>query len=979
MTSEGSDDANVQHARAILSEFDPVPPQHASRETVQAYTAAVDLLAEYAASPLWFHACDRLASHLLELPTGNRRDNVMLARQIYGQMVAADDDAQSFEQWFTARMGLGNTILADPGASAKDMELACEYFDALVPVARENAGPVWLAKTLAHAADAHSRAQLGDLDRELDTAIRLQSEAIELLTGLDQPDAIAALSHAQYNLGRFFWQRRTGVRSQNVDRAVHALAAARDLRPADRDPVGRARALRALAEVLPEWSGADSVAHAAELADEARAEAARVAETDEREARRQTAQAELERMQSALRVDMNWLYALPIEARREAIEDHIGTHERVLGQIERDATPARWADWTAGLGRLYGRLCHVGASAAEVQTAHDCHRRASECIDPSCEPRLYRDIMASWGEFSHEIGEFEVSFQAHRTAAIISEHLLAGFDDADNRLAEIAATRGYGLLGAYAAARLDRGEAAAELAEFERNRGIADLLSAHAALTTATDATRNQLADTLGRIQALQSRLNELAAGDRDGQMAHMRAKLSDHLGVDPSLLQVRRVDENAHASNPNAAEADWLRGELAGARSALRGLLAASAEDERETGKLAFDIGRIRSIAASAGVTLVYLVATVHGGAIIAVLPDGAVESLPLEALSSDLTGLLVNGSGEAVGLRDAVRDEFSVLDECLAGIGAALTAALAEPLATLLRSRDVGSAVALIGLGRIGLLPLHVANIPGLTLTYAPSARALSAALPTEERTLDAPAVVVADPKRDDTETLQYATAEGRWLEHLAGADRPVTVLASGDASRDAVQAILPDAGIVHFACHGEFRPSDPMESRLALAGDDELELGDLFFGAVGISRARLAALSACETGSVEFYRSSDEATGFPMGLMLAGVPAVLSTMWSVDDAAAMFFVTRFYELLLDSGLAPAAATAGARDWLRTAHADALIARIAEIRECLAPHDEAVDAALRQLEAELSQYEARSRPFSAPSDWGAFCLTGL
>ena len=124
------------------------------------------------------------------------------------------------------------------------------------------------------------------------------------------------------------------MRSQNVDRAVHAFAAARDLRPADTDPVGRARALRALAEVLPEWSGADSLAHAAELADEARAEAARLAETDAREARRQTAQTQVERTQSALRVDMDWLYSLPTEARREAIEGHIETHERTLEQIK---------------------------------------------------------------------------------------------------------------------------------------------------------------------------------------------------------------------------------------------------------------------------------------------------------------------------------------------------------------------------------------------------------------------------------------------------------------------------------------------------------------------------------------------------------------------------------------------------------------------------------------------------------------------
>src|SRR5437867_221322 len=71
--------------------------------------------------------------------------------------------------------------------------------------------------------------------------------------------------------------------------------------------------------------------------------------------------------------------------------------------------------------------------------------------------------------------------------------------------------------------------------------------------------------------------------------------------------------------------------------------------------------------------------------------------------------------------------------------------------------------------------------------------------------------------------------------------------------------------------------------------------------------LSLARLVTLSACQSGNIEFRRASDESLGFPTALLLAGVPAVVSTMWLVDDAAAMFFSTRLYQLLLQDKLEP------------------------------------------------------------------------
>ena len=123
--------------------------------------------------------------------------------------------------------------------------------------------------------------------------------------------------------------------------------------------------------------------------------------------------------------------------------------------------------------------------------------------------------------------------------------------------------------------------------------------------------------------------------------------------------------------------------------------------------------------------------------------------------------------------------------------------------------------------------------------------------------------------------------------------------------DATHAAVAASLPGATHLHFSCHGTFDVREPLDSALSLSGDDTLTLRDLLDGGLDLSAARLAVLSACQTGIVDFDKVPDEAIGFPAGFIQAGVPGVVSTLWPVDAISTAILMSRFYVEHLGNGL--------------------------------------------------------------------------
>ena len=140
--------------------------------------------------------------------------------------------------------------------------------------------------------------------------------------------------------------------------------------------------------------------------------------------------------------------------------------------------------------------------------------------------------------------------------------------------------------------------------------------------------------------------------------------------------------------------------------------------------------------------------------------------------------------------------------------------------------------------------------------------------------------------------------------------------TSLIGADATRRHLQQHAPAADLLHIACHGRFRSDNPFFSALHLA-DGWMFVRDAYELEL---RASLVTLSACETG-LSALAPGDDLVGLARGFLLAGAPALLVSLWVVDDAATAELMTIFYRALL-TGMRPAAALRHAQRTLLATH---------------------------------------------------------
>jgi CHAT domain-containing protein/Tfp pilus assembly protein PilF len=144
---------------------------------------------------------------------------------------------------------------------------------------------------------------------------------------------------------------------------------------------------------------------------------------------------------------------------------------------------------------------------------------------------------------------------------------------------------------------------------------------------------------------------------------------------------------------------------------------------------------------------------------------------------------------------------------------------------------------------------------------------------------------------------------------IQALAPLFPEAVVLLDERATVPALREFASGVDILHLACHGQFRPDNPLFSSLRL-GDGWLTVRDTYNLDL---RCGLAALSACETG-VNEVAPGDELIGLARGFFSAGAPTLLLSLWTVDDEATAELMTSFYKLLL-AGHPPATALRGAQ----------------------------------------------------------------
>ncbi|MEM7538115.1 MAG: CHAT domain-containing protein, partial [Chloroflexota bacterium] len=203
---------------------------------------------------------------------------------------------------------------------------------------------------------------------------------------------------------------------------------------------------------------------------------------------------------------------------------------------------------------------------------------------------------------------------------------------------------------------------------------------------------------------------------------------------------------------------------------------------------------------------------------------------------------------------------------------------------------------------------------------ITYAPSASTLK--------------FIQAKRNRNQRRLLALGNPDGS----LKAAENEVEAIAAlfntdpfllDEATETQVHVQAQNVDILHLAAHGKYEDNNPLFTRIELApdtvsgrdsdsdiedsstNDGWLEVHEIFN--LNLSDANLVVLSACDTSNATMTRG-DDLIGLPRAFIYAGAPAVITTLWPIDDDASAVLMETFYQHWL-SGMTTAEALRSAQ----------------------------------------------------------------
>ncbi|WP_139240498.1 CHAT domain-containing protein, partial [Geitlerinema sp. PCC 9228] len=647
--------------------------------------------------------------------------------------------------------------------------------------------------------------------------------------------------------------------------------------------------------------------------------------------------------------------------RAENLEQAIAAFEAALQVRTRSAFPQDWAMTQNNLANAY-RYRIRGERAENLEQAIAAYQAALEIHQPDTFPADCRSTAYNLGNLYTEDRRWEEASTSYRLALEATENLYRRSFSLKGKEAELATVQDLPRHAAYALARASR------LSE---------------AVLTVEQGRARQTSETIARERTNLEQVQTLAP-----ELYHSYQQAATQLRQLEDQNRIASLHQTSNSPNvtpeTNRQQILQARQKLDEAIESIRSLpgyenfLAAPTLD---------DISR----SLQSHESLVYLIAVDEGSLALLVSTSSTnteptIEPIWLDAFQlADLRMLLLGEEEKKelagwFGAYNNRKDNQQKWWEELDRVTGQLWLPVMQPILHRLKELEMQKAI-LIPTGAFGLLPLHAAwtedttqpsgrryALDELCLTYAPNARTLASARETVAKTLPDSILAVSNPNKDlPNSELEVREAVTSFANHQ--------VFPHEQATREAVKSVLSDYTVYHFSCHGYANFAEPLNSGLSMAGNEFLTLNDLF--ALRLPGARLAVLSACETG-LPGGRVIDEAVSLPTGMLQAGIAGVVASLWAVLERETTMLMIRFYELWRCQNLDPPEALRQAQQWMRdTTNQE----KIDYFQSCCSESATTgiTPETARSLYRSIRFTPPQNRDFAHPFYWAAFGYTGI
>jgi len=932
-------------------------------QAIHCYEAALTVRTPTAFPEQWATTQNNLGIAYSNRIRGERGENLEQAIHCYEAALTVRTPTAFPEQWATTQNNLAaaysNRIRGERG---ENLEQAIRYYEAALTVRTPTAFPEQWATTQNNLGTAYSNRIRGERGENLEQAIRYYKAALTLYTPTAFPEQWAT---TQNNLANAYCERIRGERGENLEQAIRYYKAALTVRTPNAYPKDWAMTQICLGYA---YSNRIRGERGENLEQAIRCyEAALTIYTP-------TAFPEQWAMTQN---NLGYAYSNRIRGERgENLEQAIRCYEAALTIYTPTAFPEQWAMTQNNLGAAYQKQ-------AQSAPAIGCYRAALEIRTPSSFPLDCLQTGRNLGNFSYNRQDWEIAIEGYDNAirAIEQSRNWATSPQTKQQLLENALPL-YGRM-IEACLHLERYEQALLTVERSKARTFTELLHNANRLPQNATPTQIQQYEQLNReIAALQYALDDQPPTEppnpQPGQRSLNLPNPAPQTNPLLTLIQQRQTLLK-EINDPTFNEFETVNPQLPDFSQLLTpttAILEWFLPQDPDLGAYAFLI--------------------THQNHQTHIHPH---RYSPTQRQALDQFNQTYNQDDRQTSWYEALEERLDHLTQLL------------DLPQILTHCPDPCYHLILIPHLYLHLYPLHALTVPIETVgadrirpnpegasvaplqdcfekgvRYAPSCQILAHLQKRDRTQPTAPFFAVQNPTQD----LHYADVE---IDLIRRRFDPAHILKHAAANKPAfaqptTRAQLENSEIIHFACHGGFDSTNPLNSGLKLARDNpndptrtfticdsrrfDIEQKDLT--AAEIYRnlklaCRLVILSACETGRLD-SRTTDEYIGLANALLYAGSNTVVDTRWPVDDGATAFLTIRFYEELTPTRTIPQALKA-AQTWFRT------ITK-ADFLDWCAKTLQMSDNDLKECQLLMIDYD-QDLPFAQRRYWAPFSVSGL